>query len=187
MLTNIVDGWILNPSIKYLPYRSIAMLLGQMEPLRRAHNYRERIWVVPDDLRTVIPARGQLNRQIRVVQNSILWGATFNRFTVEGGHFTGVVAPTNMALQITDDATGCQFGSEFVFAASLFPRKDVSPTGITLDSGSTPCLLTQPRLFVKPGLLSVEIANVDTVDVNCQLCLYFSEPCELVDRGSQCP
>ncbi len=186
MLTNIVDGWILNPSIKYLPYRSIAMLLGQLEPLRRAHNYREQIWVVPDDLRNAIPARGQLNRQIRVTENSILWGATFYKFTTEGGHFLGVAAPTLLSLQITDDATGCQFGSEFINAQCIFPRPDVSPTGITLLSGTTPCLLTQPRLFVKPGLISVEIANLDTVAVNCQLCLYFSEPCELVDRGAQC-
>jgi hypothetical protein len=70
MLTNIVDGWILNPSIKYLPYRAIAMLLGQLDPLRRAHNYRERIWVLPDDLTIAIPARGQFQRQIRITPNS---------------------------------------------------------------------------------------------------------------------
>jgi hypothetical protein len=121
-----------------------------------------------------------------VTENSILWGATFYKFTTEGGHFLGVAAPTLLSLQITDDATGCQFGSEFINAQCIYPRPDVSPTGITLLSGTTPCLLTQPRLFVKPGLISVEIANLDTVAVNCQLCLYFSEPCELVDRGSQC-
>lgn len=186
MLTNIVDGWILNPALRYLPYRSTAMLLGQLEPLRRAHNYREQIWVVPDDLTVAIPARGQVNRQIRITRNSYLWGATFYKFTVEGGHFLGVAAPTLLALQITDDATGCQFGSEFINAQALFPRNVVTPSGLTFPADSTPVLLTQPRLFVKPGLLSVEIANLDTVAVNCQLALYFSEPCEMVDRGSQC-
>lgn len=186
MLTNIVDGWILNPSIKYLPYRAQAMMLGQMEALRRAHNYRERIWVIPDDLRTVIPARGQLNRQIRITPDSYLWGVTFYQFTVEGGHFLGVVAPTLLSLQITDDATGCQFGSEFINAQVAFPRPDVSPTGITLQTSSTPVLLTQRRLFVKQALLSIEIANLDTVDANCQFAMWFSEPCEKVDRGTQC-
>lgn len=186
MLTNIVDGWILNPSIKYLPYRAIAMLLGQMDPLRRAHNYRERIWVLPDDLTSAIPARGQFNRQIRITPNSYLWGATCYKFLTEGSHFLGVAAPSNLSIQITDDATGCQFGSEFINAQAVYPRPDVSVAGIALPSGSTPCLLTQPKLFVKPGLLSVEIANLDTVPVNCQLALYFSEPCDMIDRGAQC-
>lgn len=189
MLTNIIDGWILNPAIRYLPYRSMAMLLGQLEPLRRAHNYREQIWCVPDDLTVPIPARDQLNRQIRVTENSILWGATFYAFSGPGGEEEPgflPIAPTNLSLQITDDATGCQFGSEFIFAQSLFPAPVVTPTGLTFPANSTPVLLTQPRLFVKPGLISVEIANLNVEQAFVQLCLYFSEPCELAERGSQC-
>lgn len=178
MLTNIIDGWALNASIRYLPYRATPMLLGQLEPLRRAHNYRERIWVLPDDLTIAIPARGQFNRQIRVTPNSWLWGGTFYKFSNEDEEnlFTPV-APDDLSLQIADDATGCQFGSEFITANSLFPGGGFS----------TPALLTQPRIFVKGGLLSVEIANLAATDALCQLQLCFSEPCELRMEGSQCP
>ena len=183
MLTNIVDGWILNPSIKYLPYRAVPMMLGQMESLRRAHNRRNYTYVVPANLLNSIAARGQLNDQIRIAANSYLRGVTFYKFDAS----FNPLAPTLLSLQITDDATGCQFGSEFIQAQAVYPRPDVSVAGITLSSGTTPCLLTQPRLFIKPGLLAVEIANLDVVSVNVQLALYFSEPCEMVERGSQCP
>lgn len=185
MLTNIVDGWLLNPSIKYLPYRSIPMMLGQLDPLRRAHNYRNYTWIVPDDLTVAIPARGQLNRQIRVPANSYLWGATFWQFIQGEETLFQPVGPTEMSLQITDDATGCQFGSEFINAQSLWPSDGSGNS--TAVGNSTPCLLTQPRLFVKSGLLSVEIANLDTADAFCQLALYFSEPCDKVLEENQCP
>jgi hypothetical protein len=180
VLKNIVDGWALNASIRYLPYRATAMLLGQMEPLRRAHNYREQQWVLPEDIRTPIPGRGQLNRQFRMVPNSYLWGATFWEFEVEVGPpptIFGPTAPVNTSLQITDDATGLQFGSEFINSYSLNPAGNFS----------TPVLMTQPRLFIKPALLSVEIANLSGNPTYCQLVLYFSEPCENLFIGSQCP
>jgi hypothetical protein len=177
MLRNIVDGWALNASIEFLPFRALPMQLGQLEPLRRAHNFRERIWVLPDDLTIAIPARGQLNRQIRITPGSWLWGGTFYKFdNSDEEHLYNPVAPAGLSVQITDDATGCQFGSEFILANCLYP-----------DGGfASPALLAQPRLFVRSGLLSVEIANLNDVDVNCQLQLCFSEPCELRE-GAQCP
>lgn len=188
MLTNIIDGWALNPSIRYLPFRATPMMLGQLEPLRRAHNRRQWIVVLPDDLTVSIAARGQLNQQIRITPDSYLWGATFYRFTTEGPMAPQFVpgAPTELSLQITDDATGCQFGSEFINAQALYPN----PPAITLPLNGgmiTPLLLTQPRLFVKEGLLSVEIANHDSVEAFCQLALYFSEPCDKVLERNQCP
>ena len=187
MLKNIIDGWALNTTIRYLPYRSVPMLLGQMEPFRRAHNYREQIWAIPEDLLIPIPARGQLNRQIRVTPNSILWGATFYAFSGPGGEDEPgflPISPTGLSLQMTDDATGLQFGSEFINAYSLYP-------GITVPSPQdgqsvTPVLLTQPRMFIAPGLISVEIANINAVPAYCQLCLYCSEPCELRAVEGQC-
>lgn len=177
MLKNIVDGWLLNPTILYLPYRTVPMMLGQLEPLRRAHNMREYIWLMPEDLTVAIPARGQLNQQIRVPPNSYLWGGTFYKFVDgEAGPFVPA-APTDLSLQFTDDATGCQYGSEFIAGTSLYPG----------GSKSTPGLLMQPRLFIAPGLVSVEIANLADEDVFCQLALYFSEPCDKTVEGRQCP
>lgn len=187
MLTNIVDGWALNPSIRYLPYRSVPILLGQMEPLRRAHNYRDRIWVVPDDLDVVIPARGQFNREIRVPANSYLWAAQCWQFILEGPGFDFIpVAPADLSIQLTDQATGVDLASEFISALVFYPVI-VSASAEPRRYQSSPALLTQPRLFVDPGLLKVSIANASASDVNCQLTLYFLEPCDLTLERSQCP
>jgi hypothetical protein len=181
MLTNIVDGWILNPTLRYLPYRPTAMLLGQLEPLRRAHNYRDRIWVTPDDLTISIPARGQFNREIRVPANSYLWAAQCHQFITEGEFAFIPVAPDNLSLQITDQASGVDIASEFTSARMFWPP--VAPPKET----STPALLTQPRLFVDPGLLKVSIANTSASAVLAQLLLYFLEPCDATLQDSQCP
>jgi hypothetical protein len=182
MLTNIVDGWVLNPTIRYLPYRSTAMLLGQLEPLRRAHNYRDRIWVLPDDLTIAIPARGQFNREIRVPANSYLWAAQCHQFISEGEFLFIPIAPSDLSLQITDQATGVDIASEFISALMFWP-----PPGPPPRDNSTPVLLTQPRLFVAPGLLKVSIANAAATESLCQLLLYFLEPCDLSLEQSQCP
>lgn len=182
MLTNIVDGWILNPTIRYLPYRAAAMLLGQLEPLRRAHNYRDRIWVLPDDLSISIAARGQFNREIRVPANSYLWAAQCHQFTNENEeHLVAPVAPGDLSLQITDQATGVDIASEFTSALMFWP-----PTAPPKET-YTPVLLTQPRLFVAPGLLKVSIANASASDVQAQLLLYFLEPCDVSLQDTQCP
>lgn len=181
MLKNIIDGWILNPTIRYLPYRSIPMLLGQMEPLRRAHNYRDRIWVVPDDLDVTIEARGQFNREIRVPANSYLWAAQCHQFITEGEFAFIPIAPSDLALQITDEATGVDLCHEFTSALMFWPRP--APPKDT----AAPVLLTQPRLFVKPGLLKVSIANTSASAVNAQLALYFLEPCDVALQDTQCP
>jgi hypothetical protein len=182
MLKNIEDGWLLNTSIRYLPFRFLPMALGQMEVLRRAHNFRPRQWVLPDNLRDAIPARGQLNRQIRVIPNSYLWGFTVYEFITEGEFAFIPIPAVHLSIQITDEATGAQFGSEF-----LTVQNAGFPTGPTTPAVTTPILLTQPRLITDPGLLSVQIANTSDEEALCQLMLCFLEPCELRYEGEQCP
>lgn len=182
MLTNIVDGWILNPSIRYLPYRAMPMLLGQMEALRRAHNLRNRMWVLPDNVEDSIPARGKYERQIRVTPGSYLWGMTFYKFIDNFGALFTPVAPDDLSFQVTDDATGVQISSEFLSARAFWPG---APSART----TTPVLLTQPKLIVGQGLLAVEIANTNASPAFVQLCMYFLEPCELSldPKGDTCP
>ena len=177
MLKNIVDGWILNTAIRYLPFRATPMLLGQMEPLRRAYNYRVRNWVVPDDLATTIPARGQLNRQIRVAPDSYLWAASLWQFISEGPFLFIPIAPADLSIQITDETTGCQLSSEFISG-----RVFAEGTGQII-----PPLMMQPRLIAAPGLLSVQLANTSASAVTAQLVLYFLEPCDKILEQSQCP
>lgn len=180
MLTNIVDGWLLNTRIRYLPYRAAPMQLGQMEALRRAHNYRDQIFVLPPDgLQTPVPAYGQYNRQFRTTPGSYLWAMSFWEFTTAGGGGVGAgQAPSDFSLQITDEASGAEIASEFLSANLFWPGAD----------GFLPqVMLTQPRLFTGDGLVSVRIANTDSAAHFCQLLMYFLQPCELRNEGDQCP
>jgi hypothetical protein len=178
MLKNIIDGWSLNTRVRYLPYRPTPMMLGQMEPLRRAHNLRPRDWVLPDDFTIPIPARGQYNRQIRVAPDSYWWAASCFAFINEGEFNFIPVQPEDLAIQITDESTGCTLASEFIDARCFFPG---------LASTITPPLLTSPRLIAAPGLLSVQIANKSATETLAQLVLYFLEPCDKILEQSQCP
>lgn len=182
MLTNIVDGFLLNPRIRYLPYRAAPMELGQMEALRRAHNYRDQIFVhPPDGLTTPVPAYGQYNRQFRTTPNSYLWALSFWEFASVGGEDSPLtigagIAPADFSLQITDEASGSEIASEFISSKLFWPGAD----------GFMPqVLLTQPRLFPTHGLVSVRIANKAAVPHFCQLLLFFLEPCELRENA-QC-
>jgi hypothetical protein len=179
MLTNIVDGWLLNTRIRYLPFRATPMMLGQMEALRRAHNLRDQIFVhPPDGLDTPIAAYGQYNRQFRTTPNSYLWALSFREFaTLEGGTIGDSIPPDDFSLQITDEASGAEIASEFITAKIFWPGSD----------GFLPQVpLTQPRLFSGAGLVSVRIANIDTVPHFCQLLMYFLEPCEARLEKGQC-
>ena len=189
MLRNIVDGFALNPSIRQLPYRSMAMMLGQLEPLRRAHNLRPRNCVLPENLLDSIAARGQLNQQIRVSPNSWLWALSFWEFETpeEEDLFTvgNPVAPDHFSLQITDQASGAEIASEFISARSFWPGvAGVAP--LFPKSRSPQVLLTKPQLITGSGLLSVRISNTDSAAHFGQLILYFLEPCEVRIDAEQC-
>ncbi len=178
MLTNIVDGWLLNPRIRYVPYRAVPMQLGQMEALRRAHNLRDRWVVLPGDFTTPIAGYGQFNKEIQVAPCSYLWSIAFREFGAEGTHLLGEVAPpVDFSLQITDENSGAEIASEFVSAAIFWPGND----GFL----SQP-LLTQPRIIAGKGLVSVRIANSNKNSKFCQLILYFLEPCEIELAEVQC-
>src|ERR1700677_1023348 len=178
MLTNIVDGWLLNTQIRYLPYRATPMQLGQMEALRRAHNLRDQLFVLPPDgLQIPIAAYGQFNRQVRITPNSYLWAINFWEFASVGGGGSPLtigagIAPTNFSLQITDESTGSEIASEFISASAFWPGYSATFPNVQ----TAQCLLTQPRLFIGDGLVSVRIANTDSAPHFCQLVLYFLEP-----------
>lgn len=187
MLTNIVDGFLLNPSIRYLPYRATPMQLGQMEALRRAHNFRDHLFVLPEALTDAIAGRGQLNQEIRVTPYSYLWALSFWEFAEQEGDQTigAPVAPDHFSLQITDQASGSEIASEFVSARAFWPGlAGAAPLYPKLRLPQV--LLTQPRIIAGEGLLSVRIANTDSEDHNCQLVLYFLEPCERTAEELQC-
>ena len=162
MLPNIIDGFTLNAALLYLPKRFFPSALAQLDPLRRAENYRPRWFCVPDDFNQPIAAYDTLQYQLQVVPGSYLIG--MNWTVLDGEN-------TDLYIQITDSCTEIPLGSDFQNGAAFRP------------SGAAqlwPRILAQPRLILEPGLVNVEIANAQSSSRQCQLLLHFAEPCQEV-------
>jgi hypothetical protein len=160
------------------------MQLGQMEALRRAHNLRDRQLVFPNRITDAVPARGQLNQEVRITPNSYLWAVNFWEFETPGDESDAAVgagvAPDHFSLQITDEQSGAEIASEFLSARAFYPNSGNDRLQLAQ------CLLAQPRIFAGEGLLSIRIANTDSVPHFCQLVLYFLEPCDGALESQQC-
>ena len=173
-LTVPMDGFTLNPAIRYTPYDPNGALLAQMDTLRRANRYRLRIHVLPDDYNQPLQPYDTQQWQVQVDDGSYLWGVLFNQF--DGNWNT--VAPANILWQITEACNGLTILSDFTGGQAWTGFMNPAlGRGVML-----PMLMTQPRLFLAPGNINVELSNVGTTTTNVQLSLYFAEPCVLVEK-----
>ncbi len=170
-LPSIIDGFTLNPAIRCRPGYYMASALGSMEVLRRANTYRPRWYIVPDDQNTPIAAYQTLEYQIRVTPRSYIWGLLANQFN---GVFAAI-NPLNLWLQITDSANGIPLFSDFASARGFSNMQNVATDQ---RNAMLPHLLTQPRLILEPGLVTVELANTSAAAITPQLVIFTAEPCE---------
>lgn len=172
-LPSIIDGFTLNPAIRYRPGYYIASALGSLDVLRRANTYRPKWYVVPDEEHATIAAYQTFEYQLRVTPRSYVWGLIFNLYN------PATFAPINATtawFQITDSCNGIPFFSDFARGMG-FQTLQATPTDQR--NAMLPHLLTQPRLILEPGLLSVDIANTDSVAIRPQLIIFTAEPCEV--------
>ena len=171
----IMDGFTLNPSIRYRPNWYFPMALGQLDILRRANTYRPKWYALPDEFNTPIPAYETREFQIRLTPGSYVWGLLANQFEPDNQTPYTKIQPT-FCIKITDSCTGIGFWEDFVKAAAFSGEQ---ATAGDYRNMMLPHLLTQPRLIMEPGLLAVEIANPDATDLTCQLLILSAEPCEV--------
>jgi len=171
-LPGIVDGFTLNPAIRYRPGYYMALALASMDVLRRANTYRPKIHVLPDDINQPIAAFETLEYQVRVVPNSYVWGLILNQYDAAWAN----VAAADIWCKITDACNGIPFYEDFPGAAMLSTLQNVATDA---RNACLPHLLTQPRLILEPGLLNVEIANTANATRRCQLVMFTAEPCEI--------
>lgn len=178
MLNVPQDGFTLDPATRYLPNRYMPGALGQMDVLRRANGYRPRWFLVPDDFNQPLAAYSTIEYQIQVAGGSYLWGLLFtqlNGASVE-------VAPTGVVFQITEACNGLTLFDDFI-SGSAFSHFQA----VALPRGMEPVVpLCQPRLFLEPGTVNVEMCNLGAAVANCQLLLMFAEPITLItDNAAQ--
>jgi hypothetical protein len=168
------DGFVLNPAIRLWPYNYTAGALSQMDTLRRAATYRPRIYSVPDDYNQPLAAYETLEYQIKVAEGSYIWGLLFRQFNT----LSQQVSPTGIVIQLSDACTGIPFYSEFSQAQGLaFYNASPLASGISM-----PHILTQPRLLLAPGDVNVELCNINSDPVYCQLLIFTAEPCEMIQE-----
>lgn len=170
-----LDGFGLNAYTVLKPYDYYSGALGQMDTLRRANTYRARIHAVPDDFNQPLQAYETLEYEVKVTGGAYLWGVRFVQYSPTWCQ----QPPTNVTLQITEACTGIELYREFTD-----PRAVAFYTAATQGRGfHLPHLLTEPRLFLEPGGVLVELCNLSSTVQYCQLLLHFAEPAELIEQN----
>lgn len=171
----LADGFYYNPFTTLTPYSYYAGALSQMDTLRRANTYRPRWYCIPDDFNQPLQAYETLEYQIAVTGGSYLWGMRFIQYSPTWDQ----QAPANVVIQISESCTGIELFREFM-----------SPAGIAFYTAGSfgrgfhlPHILTQPRLFLEPGNVDIEMCNLSGDTQNCQLTLYFAEPADIVEQA----
>lgn len=173
-LPSIIDAFTLNPSIRFRPGYYIASALGSLDVLRRSNTYRPKWYVVPDEEHLTIPAYQTLEYQVRVTPRSYVWAMILNQFTIATPPVQ--INADDVWCQITDSCNGIAFFSDFVRGRGF---QTLQATVTDQRNAMLPCLFSQPRLILEPGLLGVELANTAAVAIQPQLILFAAEPCEV--------
>jgi hypothetical protein len=180
---DICDGFAMSNSQLLVPTSYRALILGQMDVLRRASAFRPRHYIVPDSLEEPIAAYSQVEYQIAPQPGSFLWGLSFAMFASE---VDSGLAPL-VHVQITDVCTETPLFSDYPRAMNFL----CDPTLIGLSgqfaTGTfrAPHLLSQPRIIGDPAKLDCEIYNSNSAEVHCQLVLFIAEPCLPPDQFVQ--
>lgn len=161
------DGFTLNANLRYLPYRSFPLFLGNLDQIRQnKDNYRFRVLTLPYNLIDPIPAYENFDGGQTVQTGTCVWGLSFAALDGSASDFE---------VQIYDTCSGVPFFSEPINAGFLRPTggTDLYP------------ILIEPRLIVgnpRPSL-RVNIANKASAGQRCQLAILCSEPCKVMGPG----
>ena len=162
-----VDGFSLDQGFRNMPFEYPALVLGQLEVLRKARNIRPKWYQFPTlDGTTAFPtihARGAFERQVRVTGGSWFWGYTmFGAFS----------------WQVTEQATGRRFSFDY----GLTQNSVGANFGMVAPVKSRLAMIGEPWLILHPGMLNVELYDVTGAENVQELVLYMAEPVCSVER-----
>jgi len=171
---DIVDGFTMSASQLLVPTSARALILGQLDTLRRASALRPRHYIAPLDSDEPIPAFKQNEYQISVMPGSYVWGLSFAY--IPSDEVTTAEA-LKLHVQITDVCTETPFFSDYVRGVTFLTAPSLVTSFYPTGTFRAPHLLAQPRLIGDPAKLDVEIYNSSSVDIQCQLTIMVCEPC----------
>lgn len=177
---DIVDGFAMSGSQLLVPTSYRALVIGQMDTLRRASAMRPRHYIAPLDIDEPVPAYKQNEYQISVMPGSYVWGLSFAIYASESDFAEFI------HVQITDVCTETPLFSDYARAINFATDPTLAAAmGYPVGYYRAPHLLSQPRLIGDPAKLDVEIYNSSDTDVHCQLVLFVAEPCLPPDQMEQ--
>ena len=169
-ITMDANGFNLQGSLRYLPYRSYPLYVAQLTELMKVKgSYRARYICSPFGL-DPIPGPGNVDRNEHVNVGTIIYG--FNFAAVDGN-------VSDFEVGITDACSN----------QSLF---EGTPVATMFDSGGAGAVtglspvLIEPRLVDSAGghpKITIRIRNKVTTDQRCQLVIFCAEPCAVQGRG----
>ena len=176
MLKQVVDGFSYNADLFYLANRFFPNALAQLDILRRASNYRARWWCVPDTADSPLQPYDTLYYQCEVADGSYLWGWSFKSISASSNGSPIETTAADICIEVVDSCTGIPLFMDFADGG-----------GLSASGGARlyPCLLTQPRIILNPGLANVQLSNRTANLITCQLILHFAEPCRVIDEESR--
>ena len=164
-----IDGFMLNAYLRDLTARYFPAAIDQLADIRDAMRYRPRVWIAPEDVSVVIPARSQYSTQLQIGPDTLIWGL---RFAIYDPGSVGT-ATTDFKFMFQDAdmySKSAPMQSSFESAAAYALNTTSAPS----TSKYTPVIIT-PRQF-ESGLLNVLISNHASTDGQCQMLLFCVEP-----------
>jgi hypothetical protein len=158
-----VDGFTHSLSTALLPTTYRALVLAQMETVRKATNYQFKMYSAPDAANANIPAFSQNEYKVRMRPGTLVWGWWVNA--------TGGLS--NSYVNVVDMSTGLGLTSDYELAYIISASNTSAKPRAFL---RYPCLLSQPRLIAGDGSVIIEIYNSSATSNTYQLVLFCAEP-----------
>jgi hypothetical protein len=141
----LVDGFLMNPAIRYLPYRFYPMGLSNLEWLRRQKDqYNPRWYSAPFDPTVPIAPTDTLYYQVEAVPDSWIYALNLSIYPGTAGTVDDIM------IQILDACNGRQYWSNPVVGKACSP---------SVTENIWPVLLSDPIKVDNPGFLDVRVTN----------------------------
>jgi hypothetical protein len=165
----IVDGFTHSVSMLLLPTTYRALVVAQMETLRRASNYQFKMYSAPDSSNATIPAYSQNEYLVKMRPGTLVWGMWMSVVT---GSLKQVY------VEVTDMDTGTPFISDYEISQMLSSLLNPAPARVF---ERYPFLLSEPRLVSGSGQITIETYNSSSGVLTVQLVLFCAEPVPTAD------
>lgn len=170
----IVDGFTHSLSMLLLPTTYRALVVAQMEPLRRASNYQFKMYSAPDTGNATIAAYSQNEYLVRMRPGTLVWGMWMSAVLVDGSE----PSLNQVYVEVTDMDTGLPFISDYEIGQLLSSLLNPAPSRVF---ERYPFLFGEPRLVSGSGQVTIETYNSSGGALTVQLVLFCAEPVPVAD------